>query len=159
MTGFLARPSPSLVPIGLLPYLPGETRSLAFGDAPVGRDLGLYMAYLTIPRAPSDDAWWRWYNAPGGRKISLRPDNVGSRYEDHGHAFARYAEVMRPFFDRAQKLWPGAPRLAHARTRTGIAVFNAALGLVARVQASGVGTVFSQPGNQLDFPDYAALER
>ena len=66
---------------------------------------------------------------------------------------------MRPFVDRAQQLWPGTPRLAHARTRAGIAVFNAALGLAARIQASGVGTLFSQPGNRLDFPDYAAFER
>lgn len=235
-----------------------HTRSLVFGDEPEVRELGLYMAYLTIPRAPSDDAWWRWYNAPGGRTISLRPDNVGTtrvllsfmfrpqgyerldadgqkqvlrriykdagweaprilaaldessdlyfeyigqvhaprwsrgrvalvgdagycpspisgmgttlalsgayvlagelaKHEDHGQAFTSYEAVMRPFVDRAQTLWPGAPRLAHARTRAGIAVFNTILGLVARVQARRAAPTFSQPGNRLDFPDYSAL--
>lgn len=55
-----------------------ETRSIAFG--PEGRiePLGLTIAYLTIPRTSADDDWWRWYNAPRGRSISLRPDNVGT---------------------------------------------------------------------------------
>ena len=58
--------------------LRSHTRTLVFGDEPELRELGLYIAYLTIPRAASDDAWWRWYNAPGGRTIQLRPDNVGT---------------------------------------------------------------------------------
>ena len=42
------------------------------------RELGLYTAYLTIPRTESDTNWWRWYNAGRGRGITLRPDNVGT---------------------------------------------------------------------------------
>ena len=38
----------------------------------------MYTAYLTIPRTGSDTAWARWFNAPGGRTSTLRPDNVGT---------------------------------------------------------------------------------
>lgn len=238
-----------------------STRDLVFGDEPQIRELGLYMAYATIPRTASDDAWWRWYNAPGGREISLRPDNVGTtrvmlsfmfeprgheklgpeeqlqvlrrvfrdagweaprvlaaledagdlyfesigqvraprwargrvalvgdagycaspisgmgtslaltgayvlagelaRHADHREAFAAYERILRPYVTRAQKLPPGTPRLAHPRTRLGIAVFNAVLRLAARVQASGIGPKFlASPADQLELPDYSALER
>lgn len=55
-----------------------RTRSLTFGDAPRIKPLGMYTAYLTIPRQPDDTNWWLWYSAPGGRSVSLRPDNVGT---------------------------------------------------------------------------------
>ncbi len=237
------------------------TRALVFGDEPQIRELGLYMAYFTIPRTSTDDAWWRWYNAPGGRTINLRPDNVGTtrvmlsfmfeprgydrlgpdeqrqvlrrvyrdagweaprvlaalddaadmyfesigqvraprwsrgrvalvgdagycaspisgmgtslaltgayvlagelaRHQDHRAAFASYERILRPYVAKAQKLPPGAPRLAHPRTRPGIAVFNAALRLAARAQASGVGSkILASPADQLEVPDYSALER
>jgi 2-polyprenyl-6-methoxyphenol hydroxylase-like FAD-dependent oxidoreductase len=41
-------------------------------------DLGMYVAYLTIPRQESDDRWWNWQHVPGSRSIHLRPDNLGS---------------------------------------------------------------------------------
>jgi 2-polyprenyl-6-methoxyphenol hydroxylase-like FAD-dependent oxidoreductase len=55
-----------------------KTRDLVFGPAVDKRELGLNMAYGTIPRIPTDDKWWRWYVAPGRRGITLRPDNVGT---------------------------------------------------------------------------------
>lgn len=54
------------------------TRNLVFGDAATIRSLGLYTGWFTIPRTPEDDDWWRWYNAPGGRTVTLRPDNHGT---------------------------------------------------------------------------------
>jgi len=54
------------------------TRSLILGNEPEIRPLGLTIAYLTIPRTSADDDWWRWYNAPGRRSITLRPDSVGT---------------------------------------------------------------------------------
>ena len=39
--------------------------------------LGLTIGYFSLDRGADDDDWWRWYNARGGRTISLRPDNVG----------------------------------------------------------------------------------
>ncbi|RUQ02626.1 FAD-dependent monooxygenase [Curtobacterium sp. HSID17257] len=52
------------------------TRALVFdhpGDVSE-RDLGVTMAFGTIPRTDSDDRRWRWYNAVGGRQVHLRPD-------------------------------------------------------------------------------------
>ncbi|QCR43819.1 FAD-binding monooxygenase [Curtobacterium sp. SGAir0471] len=52
------------------------TRALVFdhpGDVDE-RDLGVTMAFGTIPRTNSDDRRWRWYNAVGGRQVHLRPD-------------------------------------------------------------------------------------
>jgi 2-polyprenyl-6-methoxyphenol hydroxylase-like FAD-dependent oxidoreductase len=36
------------------------------------------MTYLTIPRSDGDTDWWRWYNAPGGLAVTLRPDRHGT---------------------------------------------------------------------------------
>ena len=55
-----------------------KTRALIFGDEPTVRSLGLYVSYFTIPRATTDSAWARWYNAPGSRVIFIRPDNEGT---------------------------------------------------------------------------------
>ena len=58
--------------------LRSRTRDLAFPAGVDVRHLGAYIAYLTLPRVESDTRWWRWYNAPGGRSVSLRPDNLGT---------------------------------------------------------------------------------
>ncbi|MFI7536718.1 FAD-dependent monooxygenase [Streptosporangium sp. NPDC049376] len=55
-----------------------RTRDLVFGDTTRIRSCGLYTAYFTIPRHPSDDDWARWYNFPGGKNVTLRPDNLGT---------------------------------------------------------------------------------
>jgi 2-polyprenyl-6-methoxyphenol hydroxylase-like FAD-dependent oxidoreductase len=55
-----------------------STRALVFGDEPHITPLGLHTAWMTIPRAPSDTAWARWFNAPGARTSTVRPDNVGT---------------------------------------------------------------------------------
>jgi len=57
--------------------LTSRTRSLVFPEATV-HELGLCLAYLTIPRTATDNDWWRWYHASGGRSVTLRPDNVGT---------------------------------------------------------------------------------
>ncbi|KQT58055.1 FAD-binding monooxygenase [Methylobacterium sp. Leaf456] len=54
------------------------TRELVFPGENTPRPMDLTIAYLTIPRAPSDDRFWRWYNAPGGRSVQLRPDPHGT---------------------------------------------------------------------------------
>ncbi|HEY5822647.1 MAG TPA: FAD-dependent monooxygenase [Propionibacteriaceae bacterium] len=54
------------------------TRTLVVGDEAEVKPLGMYTAWMTIPKTASDDAWWRWFNAPGGRSVNLRPDNVGT---------------------------------------------------------------------------------
>lgn len=55
-----------------------STRYLMFGDEPLIKPLGLYNAYLTIPRIKTDSSWACWYNAPGSRVILTRPDNEGT---------------------------------------------------------------------------------
>jgi 2-polyprenyl-6-methoxyphenol hydroxylase-like FAD-dependent oxidoreductase len=55
-----------------------RTRDLVFGSAVSRRELGVDMAYGTIPRTADDDRWWRWYWAVGGRQITLRPDDTGT---------------------------------------------------------------------------------
>jgi len=55
-----------------------HTRKLVFGDEARRRNLDLYTAYFTIPRGPTDGNLMRWYNAPGGLCVCLRPDNLGT---------------------------------------------------------------------------------
>lgn len=54
-----------------------STRDLAFGNRPHFKYLGLYTAYLTIPKKNTDSRWARWYNAPEGIVFMFRPDNYG----------------------------------------------------------------------------------
>jgi len=58
--------------------LRSRTRSLVFPGADIVRELGFYIAYLTIPRTADDTDRWRWLSAGRGRSVTLRPDNVGT---------------------------------------------------------------------------------
>lgn len=55
-----------------------HTRKMVFGDEVKRRSLDVYTAYFTIPRQPSDGRQMRWFNAPGGLCVCLRPDNLGT---------------------------------------------------------------------------------
>lgn len=54
-----------------------RTRATVFDDVTV-EELGLHVAYLPVPRIPTDDRWWAVHQATGSRAVGLRPDNVGS---------------------------------------------------------------------------------
>ncbi|KMO39602.1 FAD-binding monooxygenase [Methylobacterium variabile] len=54
------------------------TRERVFPGENDPRWMDLTIAYFTIPRTAGDDRLWRWYNAPGGRSVSLRPDRHGT---------------------------------------------------------------------------------
>ncbi|AWN45142.1 FAD-binding monooxygenase [Methylobacterium terrae] len=54
------------------------TREQVFPGENDPRWMDLTIAYFTVPRTPDDDRFWRWYNAPGGRSLSLRPDPHGT---------------------------------------------------------------------------------
>jgi 2-polyprenyl-6-methoxyphenol hydroxylase-like FAD-dependent oxidoreductase len=54
-----------------------RTRDLVVPHARLD-ELGLYIAYLTIPRVADDDRWWRWYHGPGSCGVSIRPDDKGT---------------------------------------------------------------------------------
>lgn len=238
-----------------------RTRRLVFGTAPTIRPLGLDTSWLTIPRVAADNDWARWFNAPGGRTMTLRPDNKGTiratmsflaapgahdglttdeqkrllretfidagwearrildgldqetdfYFEhigqvqaptwtsgrvallgdaawcaspisgmgtslalvgayvlagelaanvDHRDAFRGYERIMRPYVTQAQKLPPGAPRIANPRTRIGIAALNTAAKVGASRAFSAIGgKLFSPPADAIDLPDYAHLAR
>ena len=54
------------------------SRELVFTGENDPRWMDMTIAYFTIPRTPDDDRMWRWFNAPGKRSVSLRPDNHGT---------------------------------------------------------------------------------
>jgi 2-polyprenyl-6-methoxyphenol hydroxylase-like FAD-dependent oxidoreductase len=54
------------------------TREHLFPGENDSRWMDLTIAYFTIPRTDNDDRKWRWYNATGGRSVSLRPDQHGT---------------------------------------------------------------------------------
>lgn len=58
--------------------------------------LGMYIAYCTIPRLPSDNDWWNIYQALDSRLISLRPD-------PHGTIRAMFSRM--PCNDAQKKAW------------------------------------------------------
>lgn len=55
-----------------------RTRNAIFGEEVTRRPFNLYTAYFTIPKGHGDGPIARWYNAPGGRGIFVRPDNLGT---------------------------------------------------------------------------------
>jgi 2-polyprenyl-6-methoxyphenol hydroxylase-like FAD-dependent oxidoreductase len=242
--------------------LRSRTRSLVFPRVDAVRELGLNIAYLTIPRTADDTDLWRWHSAGRGRSVSLRPDNVGTTrasltflsdvrgldeldhdaavtilrrtfadvgwetprvlaaldeaplYFDavgqahlpawssgrvalvgdaahcsspvsgmstslaltgayvlagelgthpHPTAFARYEALMRPYVDQAQKLPPGAPRIANPRSRAGVAVMHTVLRVAARLAAGRLGglssALFSPPADAINLPSYLTAGR
>ncbi|MFT4054935.1 MAG: FAD-dependent monooxygenase [Novosphingobium sp.] len=55
-----------------------STRELVFKGSNDPRWMDMTIAYFTIPRTDDDDRMWRWFNAPGKRSVSLRPDQHGT---------------------------------------------------------------------------------
>jgi len=81
-----------------------------------------------------------------------------ARRDDHREAFAAYESIMRPYVRNAQKLPPGAPRLAHPRSRGGVRLFNTAARLAATPLAARVaGSLSSRTTGLGDVPDYLEI--
>ncbi|MEN9833908.1 MAG: hypothetical protein RL011_101 [Pseudomonadota bacterium] len=102
-----------------------KTRELVFGGETQIRELGLYMAYLTIPRLPSDSNWALWQNATGGRAILLRPDNIGTMRASLsflsppcGHESLEQAEQKQVLKDKFRDAGGLAPRILDALDKT-----------------------------------------
>jgi 2-polyprenyl-6-methoxyphenol hydroxylase-like FAD-dependent oxidoreductase len=55
-----------------------RTRNLMFGNEPKLEFIGLYTAYLTVPKSDTDNEWARWCNGVNSKVIFIRPDNVGT---------------------------------------------------------------------------------
>ncbi|MEU6058102.1 hypothetical protein [Streptomyces sp. NPDC047097] len=74
---------------------------------------------------------------------------------DHAAAFARYEVRMRPYAERAQRLPPGAPRLANPRTRTGIRLLHTAVRAATRPPLPALAArLVSPPADAITLPDY-----
>ncbi|HYJ54375.1 MAG TPA: hypothetical protein VEX40_02395 [Mycobacterium sp.] len=82
-------------------------------------------------------------------------------HDDHGQAFLGYQNRMRPLVARAQKLPPGPPRLAHPKSRIGVAVLRTALRLSrsAPVRLVADRLDVSSEGEGLELPVYDFLQR
>jgi 2-polyprenyl-6-methoxyphenol hydroxylase-like FAD-dependent oxidoreductase len=88
----------------------------AFGDVR-RRALGVSIAYFSTERTDSDDRWWRWFTAPGGRSATLRPDNVGRQratlsmrtgaISDEPDAVDRFAQRFRDAGWQSRRLVDG----------------------------------------------------
>lgn len=56
-----------------------KTRGMMFeeygtgGEEDVIKPMGMYIAFFTVPRVEDDVDLWRWYNAPGGLGVHMRP--------------------------------------------------------------------------------------
>lgn len=55
-----------------------RSRSRRFVTSESVNDLGMYFAYITIPRSDADDRWWNWHHETNSRGVHLRPDNLGT---------------------------------------------------------------------------------
>lgn len=64
-------------------------------------DMGMYAAYWTIPRLPSDNDWWNVYHALGSRIITLRPDP---------HGTIRAMVTIMPCNDAQKQAWLAASK-------------------------------------------------
>jgi 2-polyprenyl-6-methoxyphenol hydroxylase-like FAD-dependent oxidoreductase len=86
--------------------------------------------------------------------------NELARADDHRSALRSYETLMRPFVTRAQKLPPGAPRIANPYSRLGVQTLNTLLRLGASRPGRGLTTrLLSPPAENIELPDYAAMTR
>lgn len=96
-----------------------KARQLVFGDEVKFNFLNLYMAYLTIPKAPTDVQWARWYNAPGGKVTLIRPDNKGTTRacfafwsDDEKYSHLNRAQQKEVLREKLQNAGWETPRIA-----------------------------------------------
>jgi 2-polyprenyl-6-methoxyphenol hydroxylase-like FAD-dependent oxidoreductase len=81
-----------------------------------------------------------------------------ARHDDHRDAFDSYEAVMRPYVAQAQKLPPGAPGIAHPKTRAGIAFGHAVLRFATAPGVSRLlGRLLSPPSDAIELPDHRTL--
>ena len=82
-----------------------------------------------------------------------------ARQPDYKQAFIAYETLMRPYVKGVQKLPPGAPRLAHPKTKAGIAVFNAVIRIISSRTVKKLSSLFnakdkSPTDDTIILPDY-----
>ena len=142
--------------------------------AGIGTTDELYLDYLTQIRAPhlthgrvilcGDAAWCATPVSGVGTTLALTGGYVLAGELATARSFAAavagYERRMRPLVDRAQKLPPGTPRLAHPRTRAGLAVMRTLLRAAGSRPVRSLADRFSSPTTDADeLPTYPALTR
>ena len=85
-----------------------------------------------------------------------------ARQPDYEQAFIAYETLMRPYVKQVQKLPPGAPRLAHPKTKVGIAIFNATIRVISSRMVGKLSSLFrtkdkSPTDDMIILPDYLKL--
>ncbi len=98
-----------------------KTRQLVFGNEVQFRYLGIYTAYFTAPKTPTDNEWARWCNATEGIVFLIRPDNHGTtracinfRSPERGYEKLPIAEQKQLLIDKIKHVAWEAPRLIEA---------------------------------------------
>ena len=82
-----------------------------------------------------------------------------AKQPDHRSAFASYERLLRPYVARAQKLPPGAPRLANPKSKLGVRILRAGLRLAATNPLRTLGNrLFTPPSETFNLPDYASSQ-
>ncbi|WP_438007505.1 FAD-dependent monooxygenase [Sorangium sp. So ce321] len=80
-----------------------------------------------------------------------------SRHANHRDAFAAYEKLMRPYVDRAQKLPPGVPWIAHPKSRLGISILHGVLRLAfSPLVRPREGWPGSSAADKIELPDYSS---
>jgi 2-polyprenyl-6-methoxyphenol hydroxylase-like FAD-dependent oxidoreductase len=81
---------------------------------------------------------------------------IGTR-RDHREAFRSYEALLRPYVAKAQKLPPGAPRVANPMTGLGVRVLEAGLRVAGSGPARKLGSkLFTPPADEFTVPRYPA---
>ena len=76
-------------------------------------------------------------------------------HRDHRLALKSYESLLRPYVRKAQRLPPGAPRIANPISRLGLLAFHTALRLAASPRGRGLASrLFTPPADELELPDY-----
>lgn len=55
-----------------------HSRSRRFVTGAEVAPLGMYLAYVTLPRRDDDGRWWNWQHVSRSRSVHVRPDNLGT---------------------------------------------------------------------------------
>jgi 2-polyprenyl-6-methoxyphenol hydroxylase-like FAD-dependent oxidoreductase len=78
-------------------------------------------------------------------------------HADHRRALASYETLLRPYVEKAQKLPPGAPRIANPMSDLGVHALRACLRLAASKPLRAVGSkLFTPPADAFSVPSYNA---
>ncbi|HTU59029.1 MAG TPA: FAD-dependent monooxygenase, partial [Polyangiales bacterium] len=78
-----------------------------------------------------------------------------AKHADHRRALASYETLLRPYVTKAQKLPPGAPRIANPMSQLGVHVLRGFLRIAASKPVRAfANTLFTPPADAFTVPNY-----